>query len=72
MSDSYARYFTSPCFFKFVSVGRGTNKTRNHLAEKLFFACNFTDDSLIILRRYTNTHEEIRHFVIPFFLMSVI
>ncbi|WP_374695888.1 hypothetical protein [Spiroplasma endosymbiont of Polydrusus formosus] len=51
MGDNYARYFTSPCFFKFASAGRGTNKTWNHLAEKLFFACNFTDASLIILRR---------------------
>ncbi|RUP70435.1 hypothetical protein D6D54_09625, partial [Spiroplasma poulsonii] len=45
VGDSYARYFTTSCFFKFVSAGRGTNKTWNHLAEKLFFACNFTDAS---------------------------
>ncbi|WP_348735373.1 hypothetical protein [Spiroplasma endosymbiont of Ammophila pubescens] len=58
VGDSYARYFTSPSFFKFVSAGRGTNKTWNHLVEKLFFACNFTDASSVILRRYANTHED--------------
>ncbi|MFJ1522795.1 hypothetical protein, partial [Spiroplasma sp. ald] len=58
VGDNYARYFTSPTFFKFVSAGRGTNKTWNHLAEKLFFACNFTDASSNILRRYANTHED--------------
>ncbi len=58
VGDSYARYFTSPTFFKFVSAGRGTNKTWNYLSEKLFFACNFTDASSNILRRYANTHED--------------
>ncbi|UZQ30805.1 MAG: hypothetical protein OHM56_04645 [Spiroplasma phoeniceum] len=58
VGNSYARYFTSPTFFKFVSAGRGTNKTWNHLAEKLFFACSFTDASSNILRRYANTHED--------------
>ncbi len=51
--------FTLPSFFNFVSAGRGTNKTSNHLSEKLFFACNFTDASSNILLRYANTHEDI-------------
>ncbi len=58
VGDSYARYFTSPTFFKFVSAGRGTNKTWNHLAKKLFFAYNFIDASSNILRRYVETHED--------------
>lgn len=58
VGDSYARYFTSPSFFKFVSAGRGTNKTWNHIAEKLFFACNFNDITSNLLRRYANTHED--------------
>ncbi|ALA97858.1 hypothetical protein SKUN_00971 [Spiroplasma kunkelii CR2-3x] len=57
-TEHYARYFTSPSFFKFSSAGRGTNKTWNHIAEKLFYACNFNDASSNILRRYANTHED--------------
>ncbi|WHQ37195.1 hypothetical protein [Spiroplasma sp. SV19] len=56
--DVYARYFTSSCFFKFVSAGRGTHKTWVHIGYKFFLGCNFFDTSSNILRRYANTHDD--------------
>lgn len=56
--DEWALFFTSNCFYKWAPTARKTGKTWGYLAYELWILCNFTDSSMLEIRRYENTHIE--------------
>lgn len=58
VTDEWALFYTSNCFYKWAPTARKTFKTWGWLAFDLFICCNFSDASMLEIRRYENTHPD--------------
>lgn len=58
VGDEWALFYTSTCFYKWAPTARKTSKTWGWLAFELWLVCNFSDTSVLEIRRYENTHPD--------------
>lgn len=58
VGDEWALFYTSLCFYKWAPTARKTSKTWGWIAYELFMLCNFSDTSMLEIRRYENTHPD--------------
>lgn len=58
VTDYWAAFYTSKCFYRWAPTARKTRKTWGWCAFDLFMCCNFLDVSMLEIRRYENTHPD--------------